>query len=434
MNIIYMHTHDTGRFIEPYGYKVSTPNLMKLASQGTLFRQAYCAGPTCSPSRSALLTGMAAHSCGMTGLAHRGFKLKDYKDHIANFLNENGYETALCGVQHEAPRDEMIGYQRILHSPDENKNSVEWDILNTKKVVDYLGEKKDKPFFLSFGMDNTHRVYPKDYKGIDPDYVIPPFPIHDNKDTREDMARFMTSVSLVDKCVGNVLKALEELNLENDTLVIYTTDHGIAFPKMKCTLYDTGIGVSLIMKYPGNKKAGRALDSLVSQIDIFPTICDLLGLEKPHRLQGKSIMPILNGEAHEVRDQIFAEINYHAAYEPTRCIRTQRYKYIKSFGDNLDFVPVNMDNSPSKDFFLNSGFLKGKKDREMLFDLYLDPVERVNLVDDPSYKDVYNSLVHKLDQWMEETEDPLLSGRVEKPEGAVINKATCISNEEQDFE
>ncbi len=97
MNILYLHTHDTGRYIQPYGYAVPTPNLMKLASEGTLVRQAFCAGPTCSPSRAAMLTGMNPHSCGMTGLAHRGFKLNDYSKHLAAFLGRQGYETVLCG-------------------------------------------------------------------------------------------------------------------------------------------------------------------------------------------------------------------------------------------------------------------------------------------------------------------------------------------------
>ena len=114
MNILYLHTHDTGRYIQPYGYAVSTPNLMNLAREGTLFRQAYCAGPTCSPSRAGLLTGMSPHSCGMLGLAHRGFRLYDYHQHLARFLGDHGYETVLCGVQHEAPDPGMIGYRKNI--------------------------------------------------------------------------------------------------------------------------------------------------------------------------------------------------------------------------------------------------------------------------------------------------------------------------------
>ena len=108
-----MHTHDTGKYIEPYGYNVSTPNLMKFAREGTIFRHAYCAGPTCSPSRVGLLSGMSPHSCGMLGLAHRGFRM-DCSKHLVRHLNRNGYETVLTGIQHEMPKAEMIGYLKIL--------------------------------------------------------------------------------------------------------------------------------------------------------------------------------------------------------------------------------------------------------------------------------------------------------------------------------
>ena len=108
-NIVYLHTHDTGRGIQPYDPGIKTPNLMRLAQEGVLFRNAYCVGPTCSPSRSGLLTGQYPHQNGMFGLAHRGFSLNDYGKHLANFLKGYGYETALFGMQHEAADANTIG-------------------------------------------------------------------------------------------------------------------------------------------------------------------------------------------------------------------------------------------------------------------------------------------------------------------------------------
>ena len=99
-NIIYIHSHDTGRYVQPYGHNVPTPNIQRLAEQGILFRQAFCAAPTCSPSRAALLTGQAAHSAGMTGLVNRGFGLSDYSQHILHTLHGAGYHTVLAGLQH----------------------------------------------------------------------------------------------------------------------------------------------------------------------------------------------------------------------------------------------------------------------------------------------------------------------------------------------
>ncbi|MGI6706234.1 MAG: sulfatase [Clostridia bacterium] len=439
MNILYIHTHDSGRYLQPYGHNIATPHLMALAREGTLFRNAFCAAPTCSPSRSALLTGMAPHSCGMIGLAHRGFQLTDYSNHLVQFLKGKGYETVLCGVQHEAPRAEMIGYHRILdgqayHMGKTEKSGEDQDIANARAVADYLSKAPGKPFFLSFGMFSTHREYPLPAEDIDPNYVLPPFPLYDCERSRKDMAAYITSARIADKCVGIVLKALEDAGLEEHTLILFTTDHGIAFPKMKCNLYDTGIGVALILKYHGNPARGKALDALVSHIDIFPTLCDLAGLEKPPWLQGVSMVPILEGEKEEIREGLYAEVTYHAAYEPMRCIRTRRYKLIRYYDEHDDFVPANIDDSPSKDFLVENGYLELTRDKEQLFDLYFDPVGRVNLVNHPRYQEVYRDLSYRLDKWMQETHDPLLKGKVEKPRGAIVNKRRCLSPRMEDYE
>lgn len=437
MNVLYIHTHDSGTYLQPYGYNIPTPNIMKLAQEGTLFRHAYCAGPTCSPSRAALLTGMAPHSCGMIGLAHRGFRLNDYNKHMVQYFNRVGYETVLCGIQHEAPQAEvhLIGYQKILKHDSENaENQWNEDLLNAQKVAEYLLEKKNlskeekkKPFFLAFGMFNTHRVYPEIDDDINPDYVVPPFPLYDNRQNRKDMAAYMTSARIADRCVGIVLDALKEAGLENNTIVIFTTDHGPAFPHMKCNLYDPGIRIALILKYPGNLSKGKAIDALVSHLDVFPTLCDILGLTPPEWLQGKSMLPLLEGKVDKIRDEIFSEVTFHAAYQPMRCIRTERYKYIRYFDDFDHVVPANIDDSPAKSFLLEHGLLDKHIERELLFDLYFDPTERNNLVGKPEYQQVYEDLTKRLHEWMVETNDPLLKGKVEKPAGAVINKRTSIS-------
>ncbi len=420
MNILYLHTHDTGRYIQPYGYTVPTPNLMSFASKGTLFRQAFCAGPTCSPSRAALLTGMSPHSCGMTGLAHRGFQLNDYSKHLAAFLGRMDYETVLCGVQHEAPEDEMIGYKKII-SADPDDGFSTWDETNAQNAAEYIMKENNQPFFLSLGLHHTHRRFPDIDPGINPDYIQPPMPLYDTKECREDMAAFMTSAMIADCYIGRVLDALRQSGKEDDTLIIFTTDHGIAFPQMKCNLYDAGIGVSLIIKYPGNPLKGKAVDTLVSQLDIYPTLCDLIQTEKPDWLQGCSLLPLFKGKSDQIREEIFSEVNYHAAYEPMRCIRTQRYKLIRFYDEHDRYIPDNIDGSPSKNFVINYGFLEQKRDREMLFDLYLDPVERVNLIDDEKYKAVYADLSKRLKDWQLATDDPILNGVVPKPVGANIN-------------
>lgn len=436
MNLIYIHTHDTGRYIQPYGYAVATPNLMKFASESTLFRHAFCAAPTCAPSRASMMTGMCPHSNGMMGLPHRGFMLADYKKHLAQYLQNYGFETVLCGEHHEAPQDETIGYSRILSTDKSAKKISEeaWDRSNANLVAEFLKSNIKNSFFLSFGMHNTHREYPEIAKDINPDFVMPPFPIYDTKETRKDIAAFYSSVEIVDSCIGVVLDALHKSGRDKDTAVIISTDHGIAFPRMKCHLYDTGIGVSLMINYPGNPMSGHVLDSLVSQVDLFPTICDLLCIPKPNWLEGYTLLPLLNGKATEVRDEIFAEVNFHAAYEPKRCVRTARYKFIRFFDNNNKNVPANTDDSPSKDLLLQSGVLSEAKPHEMLFDLYLDPVERVNLSSDPRYSSVYSEMSKRMDEWMQRTKDPLLKGKLPKPKHALVNKINCISPSSTDFE
>ncbi|NOY09450.1 MAG: sulfatase [Spirochaetes bacterium] len=443
MNIVYIHSHDSGRYFEPYGYHVKTPEIMKLAEDGVLFRQAFSTAPTCSPSRAGLLTGVSPHTCGMLGLAHRGFSLFDYNLHIVNQLNNNGYETALSGIQHVASRKERIGYTRILGnssfamSKDFNFDTVGYDKSNAAAAARYIKHEKpaDKPFFLSFGMFNTHRIFPPVGKNINPDYIRPPFPAQDTKENREDFAGFLTSVSAVDFCAGLVLNAVKDAGIENETIIIFTTDHGIAFPEMKCTLYDTGIGVALILKYPGNPRPGRVIDELVSHLDLYPTLCDLAGLKKPDRLQGMSLLPLLEGKKASLRNEIFGEVTYHAAYEPMRCIRTKRYKLIKRFDENLNIVASNIDDCSAKTLLINSGYLEKPNRREMLFDLCLDPLERINRIDDPDYLKIYNDLNKRLIDWMDNTDDPLLSGsKVKKPEGAVVNSRDCLSPGETRFE
>jgi N-sulfoglucosamine sulfohydrolase len=423
MNIIYMHTHDTGRYIEPYGYGIPTPNLMQFAKEGTLFRNAFCVGPTCSPSRAGLLTGMAPHSNGMLGLSHRGFSLNDYNQHLVNFLNNAGYETTLCGVQHVAADEKCIGYTNILHTEQYELDSFrEWDLANAASAAEYIGENRNRPFFLSFGMVNTHRPYPEIDADINPDFLQSPFPIADTPENREDTAAYISSVKTVDECVGTVLRAVEEAGIRDETLIIFTTDHGIAFPRMKCNLYDTGIGVSLIIDYPGNKLQGKSCNALVSHLDIFPTICDLLAADKPDWLQGFSMQPLFEKQKERIRESITSEVSFHAAYEPMRCIRTERYKYIKVFNGFDGYVHFGGDGGVADKFVKEHGGYDLIRKEEMLFDLYLDPVERVNLVDDTAHELVYKKMKLEMESWMKQTDDPLHHGDIMPPPGARLGK------------
>lgn len=425
-NILYIHSHDTGRYIQPYGYAVPTPNMQRLAEQGVLFRQCFCGGPTCSPSRAALLTGQCAHSSGMIGLAHRGFPLYDYKQHIVHTLRAAGYHSTLIGVQHVARDKNVIGYDEVVPTESGRVEHV------APAAVEFLNQNPPEPFFLSVGFTETHREYPEPGPGQDARYCRPPAPIADTPETRRDMAAFKASARIFDDGVETVLEGLVAGGLAEDALVICTTDHGIAFPGMKCNLTDHGIGVMLIMRGPGGFTGGKVCDALVSQIDIFPTLCELLEVEPPAWLQGKSMMPLMRGDADEINDAIFSEVTYHAAYEPMRAVRTSRWKYIRRFDDRGRPNLPNCDDSPSKQLWLDHGWRERPVAAEELYDLVFDPNEAHNLAGDPSVRAVLDEMRGRLDSWMRATDDPILEGLpVPAPSGARVNDPDGLSPREK---
>jgi N-sulfoglucosamine sulfohydrolase len=414
-NVVYLHSHDTGRFVQPYGLQVPTPNIQRLADQGLLFREAFCAAPTCSGSRAALLTGECPHSNGMMGLAHRGFRLNDYSRHLVHTLRDAGYWSGLVGEQHLSEDPAALGYDHVV---DIDTNHVE---QVAPAAVELIRGGVREPFFLSVGFFETHREYfePKSVRDFLYSAPLPNLP--DTSEVRRDVASYKASARSLDHGVGSVLGALDEYELDDRTLVILTTDHGLAFPGAKATMFDRGIGVLLIMRGPGGFVGGKVLDALVSHIDIYPTLCDLAGIDCPPWVQGTSLMPLVRREESEVNDAIFAELTYHAAYEPQRAVRTHRWKYVRRFGDRLRPVLANVDDSPTKDILVDAGWADTELPREALYDLLLDPQEASNAIGTPRVAGVEAELRERLETWMRETGDPLLHGPVPAPPGAALN-------------
>ncbi|MGF1482996.1 MAG: sulfatase [Opitutales bacterium] len=450
MNVLYLHMHDMGRYNSAYGFNLPTPRILELARQGTLFRRGFCNAPTCSPSRAALLTGFTAHQAGMTGLVNRGFQLKAQDPHLARFLHANGYETVLSGVQHEfrytqmdefydrklSQRDDLPSHEAEYPNASENCN----DIKNAEAAAAFLRERdSQQPFFLSYGLVMPHRDF-FDSRGLadyNPAYADAPLPLPDLARVRQDMADYACTMAYVDHCVGIVMDALHEAGLDDKTLVFLTTDHGVAFPWMKCNLTDHGTGVTYLLRYPGNPTAGTVTDALVSHLDFFPTVCDLCNLEAPDHLLGKSLRPVLAGKTDTHQEEVFAEVSYHAAYEPMRSVRTERWKLIRLFDHDQDFRRpfANIDASYSKDFTVEAGLREQPRDPVQLYDTFLDPVERNNLAHSPAHAAVLEDMTARLDRWMRETDDPLLQGPVAMPAGARINKRDHIGPEiADDFE
>src|ERR1700754_3109326 len=422
-NIIYIHSHDTGRVVQPYGFQVPTPNIQMLADQGVLFREAFCNAPTCSGSRASLLTGLYCHNNGMEGLAHRGWELNDYGQHWVHTLRRGGYHSVLVGEQHISKDPAVIGYDEIVKVESNKAGDVAPLTIEALRAAERTG----KPWFMSVGFFETHRDFSAPTSVRDTLYSLPPSNLPDLPATRRDMAEFKASVRSLDQGVG---PALHDLQLVDDTLVICTTDHGVAFPGSKATLTDRGTGVMMIMRGPGAFSGGKIIDQPVTHLDVYPTLCEVAGVAPPDWLQGSSLVPLLRGETDRLHEATFAEMTYHAAYEPQRSVRTERWKYIRRFDDFPGPILANCDDSASKEIWVAAGWADRRVAREQLYDLVLDPAEMNNCAAEPVCAEALAEMRRRLDEWMRDTDDPLLDGPVPAPVGALLNEQWQASPDE----
>lgn len=417
-NVLFIITHDTGRHLGCCGRGVKTPNLDSLAGQGVLFENEFCTSPQCSPSRGSIITGRYPHNHGLIGLTHRGFRLNPNERLLPQVLGEADFETHLFGFQHEAPDPKELGYRNVRRH--EKGNSC----LNVAPMVEeFLRSKPDAPFFASVGFSETHRPYPQSDAPLESVRPVPYLP--DVEANRRDVADLEILVRRVDDAVGGILEALEEGGLAENTLVVFTTDHGIAFPRAKATLFDPGIETALIMRFPEGRGKGRRIAAQVENIDVMPTLLDYLGLEIPPRVQGGSLLPLVDGETETLHDELFFEMTYHAAYDPMRAVRTPEFKYIRSFADKPFAVAPNVDAGHAKDYLRGLGWFDEPRSKEQLYDLRRDPYEQTNLADDPAHADTLNRMRAALEQWMRETDDPYLDGEVRPPVGAKLTPASA---------
>jgi arylsulfatase A-like enzyme len=335
-----------------------------------------------------------------------------------------GYHSVLIGEQHVSKDPRVIGFDRIVDVDSNHTSSV------APAANAVLGELPE-PFFLSVGFFETHRDFQAPTSVRDSLYSMPPPNLPDTRATREDMAAFKASARSLDQGVGSVMNELYRLGLADRTLIICTTDHGLAVPRAKATLFDRGTGVMLLMRGPGGFTGGKVVDSMVSHLDVYPTLCEIAGAEVPPWVQGTSLLPLVSGEVEAVRDEVFTEMTFHAAYEPMRAIRTDRWKYIRRFHDYVHPVLANCDDSATKDLMVETGWGQHLVPEEQLYDLIHDPNEHRDLSWDPRHKGTLSALRGRVEAWMEATDDPLRLGPIEPPPGAVVNAQTAISPAEE---
>ncbi|MBN2152543.1 MAG: sulfatase-like hydrolase/transferase, partial [Candidatus Lokiarchaeota archaeon] len=248
----------------------------------------------------------------------------------------------------------------------------------------------------------------------------------DTPAVRDDVARFDGMLAEVDHHVGQVLHALDKCGLAGDTLVVFTTDHGWPFPRAKGTLYDPGIRTACVARWPGHIRAGQAVDALVSNVDLMPTLLDVAGApldaSAASGIQGRSMKGLLLGSGQADRDCIHAELTYHdQGYNPMRCIRTARWKYIRNLnaiGNQLFQIPLDFKDGPSGRAYrdANPGYYHERPPEE-LYDLEHDPLEMANLASDRAHSAVRDELKGRLMSFLRATGDPALSGHVPAPPG-----------------
>jgi arylsulfatase A-like enzyme len=418
-NLLLVHCHDLGRYLACYGRDVETPTIDGLASEGVRFENYHCTAPQCSPSRGSIMTGKHPHNNGMIGLNHHGWDLDDGEKTLPMYLGGAGYETHLFGLQHEANAPERLGYHEAWTESRRAPDVAE-------AVGSFLADRDpgaERPFFASVGFFEPHRLGgPEDgwgyhapqYDAPNPDDVEPLPYLPDHPDIREELAGLYGMIRTVDDAVGSILANLDAAGLRDETTVVFTTDHGIAMPRAKGTCYESGVGTALVVDDP-DLPSGEVEDALLSNVDLLPTLLDHLGVELDRTIDGRSFLPLLTGGQYEERDSVFHELTFHDKYAPMRAIRTEEYTYVRNFGDlPRVYMPSDIRHSISGQVLYREYYHQGRPDEELYYRPD-DPHEQEDVAGDSDHAEALERLRSRVDDWMAETDDPMLEGDLEPP-------------------
>ena len=407
-----------------YGDKVvKTPTFERLAREGVLFTHAFCASPSCTPSRGAILTGQAIHRLEAGGnlWSYLPSRFEVYPD----LLEAAGYVVG-CTGKGWGPGDFRYGGRTRNPAGPAFRNFDE-----------FLATVPDgRPFCFWFGSVDPHRPYEKGSgraAGMKiEDVVVPPF-LPDTPEVRSDILDYYFEVQRFDRDVAALLEALEASGRAANTLVVMTSDNGMPFPRAKANLYDAGTRLPLAMRWPAKIRPGRVIDEFVTFADFAPTFLEAAGLKPRPAMTGRSLLDVALGGPSQPREMVFLERERHANVRrgdlsyPCRAVRTKRFLYIRNLrpdrwpaGDPEKHEAVgpfgDIDGSPTKDVLLDNRddprigrFFRlacAKRPAEELYDLLKDPAQLTNVADRPEYAGQKRNLRDALDRWMKETGDP----------------------------
>lgn len=403
---------------------VRTPHFDRIAREGALFTHAFCASPSCTPSRAALLTGRMPHrlaeGANLWGFLPRQFAV--YPD----LLEQAGYVVGHQGKGWGPGNFKAGGRDRNPAGPP------------AKSFEEFLKSLPDgRPFCFWFGSTDPHRPYVQGAgaaAGLRAEAVLVPPWLPDTPEVRRDILDYYFEVERFDLDVGRLLKLLADAGKLDDTLVVVTSDNGMPFPRAKTNLHDSGTRLPLAVRWPSGVRPGRPVDALVQHMDLTATFLEAAGASAPAGLDGRSLLALLAGRGDgKARAEVFLERERHANVRagdlgyPVRAVRTRGHLYVRNLqparwpsGDPEMWKAVgpygDCDASPSKDWILQRreqaatkfhyDLAFARRSAEELYDLRSDPHQVTNLVERPAQAAVLKQLRERLDAWMSATQDP----------------------------
>ena len=413
-NVIFIDCHDLGDWLGCYGHPfLETPKIDALAQSGARFTNAIAASPMCMPSRAAIFTGRMPHEAGIVGQE----PIDETSPFLLHHFREAGYTTVLNQRAMVLNEPDVLGFDQVLES--ENRSLVD-------SAVEYLqngAPHSERPFLLWTSFMETHRRWGADYEAPIVERIEVPAYMPDSDLARKDLATFAKQVARLDESVGNILQAVKEGDLEENTVIVFTTDHGIALPRAKQTLYDSGLRCALIVKTPDMNPCGQVHDRMVAMADLLPSVIEVAGVALPEGLREKSFAGLLTGESVKTPSAVFSEYNWGRRsgrwfYQPIRSIRTERYKFIINYSRQPNFVVDGWLSRFGADYRSVESHFSQPKAEEELYDLSSDPDELNNLADDPQFSKLGGELRGRLLHFLAETRDPILDGPVANKVGA----------------
>ena len=394
---------------------VQTPNIDKLAANGIKFTNVYLTASSCSPSRNSIITGRYPHNTGAAEL-HTEPPLEMLS--LPEILKNNNYYTVHAGKFHMGEYAER-GFDVSYRDKDGGRLKVNGDGGEKKWVKSIKERPQNKPFFMWFASHDAHRIWgSNEYSGIhNPKEITPPIYLVNGEETKVDLAKYYDEIKRFDHYIGEVIDELIAQDELNNTVIIIMADNGRPFPHSKTRVNDRGMKTPFIIHWPSKIIKDAISTSLISAIDIAPTIMRLADIEAPEQFQGYSFDKLLKNPNLDFRSYVFAEHNWHDYEAHERMVRNKDFMYILNSRpefpqlgpldaiNSLSFKELSMLKDSGNLSAIQADIFITQRQNEELYDYYLDPLQLDNISSLPEYSEALYVLRNVLKEWMKETGD-----------------------------